>query len=127
MSKKHRGSGKVRKGFGGIRFGLNLLVYTPSVSREKLDLVAKAANGRLLWTRDVASGNKEVYYTSSPTIGPDGVVYVGSWDGGLYAFRADGPGANTTWPQYRHDPQHTGRVTKQDARIQGFEGSSAGH
>jgi outer membrane protein assembly factor BamB len=75
-------------------------------------LVAKAANGRLLWTRDVASGNKEVYYTSSPTIGPDGVVYVGSWDGGLYAFRADGPGANTTWPQYRHDPQHTGRVSK---------------
>ena len=90
-------------------------------------LVAKAANGRLLWTRDVASGNKEVYYTSSPTIGPDGVVYVGSWDGGLYAFRADGPSANTTWPQYRHDPQHTGRVTKLDARIQGFKGSSAGH
>jgi hypothetical protein len=72
-------------------------------------LVAKAANGRLLWTREVASGDKEVYYSSSPTIGPDGVVYVGSWDGGLYAFRGDGPAANTPWPQYRHDPQHTGR------------------
>ena len=72
-------------------------------------LVAKAPNGRLLWTREVASGEKEVYYTSSPTIGPDGTVYVGSWDGGLYAFRGDGPAAKTSWPQYRHDAQHTGR------------------
>jgi outer membrane protein assembly factor BamB len=72
-------------------------------------LVARAANGRILWTREVASGGKEVYYSSSPTIGPDGVVYVGSWDGGLYAFRADGPSAKTSWPQYRHDAQHTGR------------------
>jgi outer membrane protein assembly factor BamB len=72
-------------------------------------LVAKAANGRLLWEREVASGDKEVYYSSSPTISPDGVVYVGSWDGGLYAFRTDGPAAKTSWPQYRHDPQHTGR------------------
>jgi outer membrane protein assembly factor BamB len=72
-------------------------------------LYALAANGRLLWTREVAMGDKQVYYSSSPTISPDGVVYVGSWDGGLYAFRTDGPGASTTWPQYRHDPQHTGR------------------
>jgi outer membrane protein assembly factor BamB len=74
-------------------------------------LYALAANGRLLWTREVASGEKQVYYSSAPTIGPDGVVYVGSWDGGLYAFRADGPAASTIWPQYRHDPQHTGRVS----------------
>jgi len=75
-------------------------------------VVARAANGRLLWTREVATGGKEVYYTSSPTIGPDGTVYVGSWDGGLYAFRGDGPAAKTSWPQYRHDAQHTGRQTK---------------
>jgi outer membrane protein assembly factor BamB len=75
-------------------------------------LVAKAANGRLLWTREVASGGKEVYYSSSPTIGPNGLVYVGSWDGGLYALLGDGPAASTPWPQYRHDPQHTGRVSK---------------
>ena len=43
MSKKNRGSGKVRKGAGGVRFGLNLLVYTPTFSREKLDLIAKVA------------------------------------------------------------------------------------
>ncbi len=43
MSKKHRGLGKVCKGTGGVRFGLNLLVYTPTFSRERLDLVAKVA------------------------------------------------------------------------------------
>jgi len=75
-------------------------------------LYAMAGNGRLLWSREVASGDKGVYYSSAPTIGPDGTVYVGSWDGGLYAFRGDGPAANTLWPQYRHDPQHTGRLTK---------------
>lgn len=75
-------------------------------------LCAMADNGRLLWSREVASGDKDVYYTSAPTIGPDGTVYVGSWDGGLYAFRGDGPAANTLWPQYRHDAQHTGRLTK---------------
>jgi outer membrane protein assembly factor BamB len=75
-------------------------------------LYAMAANGRLLWTREVAGGDKEVYYASSPVIGPDGTIYVGSWDGGVYAFRGDGPPAATLWPQYRHDAQHTGRTTK---------------
>lgn len=79
-------------------------------------LCAMADNGRLLWSREVASGDKDVYYTSAPTIGPDGTVYVGSWDGGLYAFRGDGPAANTLWPQYRHDAQHTGRLTKPPKR-----------
>ena len=44
--KKKRGSGKgrkVRKGLSGIRFGLNLLVYTPTFSRERIDLIAKVA------------------------------------------------------------------------------------
>ncbi len=41
--KKNRASGKVRKGLSGIRFGLNLLVYTPTFSRERIDLVAKVA------------------------------------------------------------------------------------
>jgi outer membrane protein assembly factor BamB len=73
-------------------------------------LRAFAADGRLLYARDVVSGSKDVYYTGSPTIAPDGTVYVASWDGGIYAFRGDGPPANTWWPQYRHDAQHTGRV-----------------
>jgi len=73
-------------------------------------LYGLTASGRLLWKRDVAAGSKDLYYTSSPTIAPDGTIYVGSWDNGLYAFRGDGPPAGTMWPQYRHDAQHVGRL-----------------
>jgi outer membrane protein assembly factor BamB len=98
---------------------LDILVGTAAVSDKGTVyflpddgfLYAVAANGRLLWTREIAVDDKDVYYTSAPTIGPDGTVYVGSWDGGLYAFRGDGPPAHTVWPQYRHDAQHTGRAT----------------
>ncbi len=97
---------------------LDILVGTAAVSDKGTVyflpddgiLYAVAANGRLLWSKEVAFDDKEVYYTSAPTIGPDGTVYVGSWDGGLYAFRGDGPPANTAWPLHRHDPQHTGRA-----------------
>lgn len=75
-------------------------------------LYALSSSGRIAWRYEVAVGGKDLYYTSSPTIGPDGTVYVGSWDGGLYAFRGDGPPAQTIWPQYRHDAQHTGRMTR---------------
>ena len=73
-------------------------------------LYAFANGARLLYSRDVVDGSKEVYYTGSPVIAPDGTIYTTSWDGGIYAFRGDGPPAATWWPQYRHDAQHTGRV-----------------
>jgi outer membrane protein assembly factor BamB len=66
--------------------------------------------GRPVWVHEIAEDDKDTYYGSSPAIAPDGTVYVGSWDGGLYAFEGDGAPAKTLWPQYRHDAQHTGRV-----------------
>jgi len=55
------------------------------------------------------------YYTtgggvnSSPTIGSDGTLYFGSDDGKLYAVYSSSTGlANSAWPQYLHDPPHTG-------------------
>ena len=49
---------------------------------------------------------------SSPTIGMDGTIYLGSDDGYLYAIDSGtGQGlANSSWPMFHHDPQHTGRV-----------------
>uniref|UniRef100_A0A7C4CB38 PKD domain-containing protein n=1 Tax=candidate division WOR-3 bacterium TaxID=2052148 RepID=A0A7C4CB38_UNCW3 len=73
-------------------------------------LWAVRSSGRLVWKQALAGGDKDLYYTSAPTIGPDGTVYVGSWDGGLYAFRGDGPPARTIWPQFRRDAQRTGRL-----------------
>ena len=40
------------------------------------------ASGSVLWSVSVGQ-----HMSSSPAIGPDGTVYVGCWDGNLYAFR----------------------------------------
>ncbi len=98
----------------------DIVVATPALSAKGTlyflpdDGLAYAVNahGRPVWTYEIAADEKDLYYTSAPTIGPDGTVYIGSWDGGLYAFEGDEPPANTLWPQYRHDAQHTGRLTR---------------
>jgi len=48
---------------------------------------------------------------SSPAIGPDGTVYVGSDDKKLYAIKTASKGlAKSPWPMRGQNPQHTGRV-----------------
>ena len=50
---------------------------------------------------------------SSPAIGSDGTVYVGSFDKKLYAIKTDSKGlAKSPWPMRGQNPLHTGRVMK---------------
>jgi len=50
------------------------------------------------------------YVDSSPAIGSDGTVYVGSWDKKLYAIKADSKGlAKSPWPMRGQNARHTGR------------------
>ena len=50
---------------------------------------------------------------SSPAIGSDGTVYVGSWDHKLYAIKTDSKGrAKSLWPMRGQNARHTGRVMK---------------
>ena len=47
---------------------------------------------------------------TSAAISPDGAVYVGSWSGTLFALKGGRPLANSPWPMYGRDAQHTGRA-----------------
>jgi outer membrane protein assembly factor BamB len=48
----------------------------------------------------------------SPTIGPDGTIYVASANAGVFAIRgqANNTLANSDWPKFRHDIRNTGRI-----------------
>ena len=71
---------------------------------------AKVAVGDKRWEFETG-GN----VWSSPAIGPDGTVYVGSKDKKLYAIKTDSKGpAKSPWPMRGQNPQHTGRAPKKE-------------
>ncbi len=48
--------------------------------------------------------------TSAPIIGNNGIIYVGSHPEGLYAIESGTSGyADSPWPMFHQNPQHTGR------------------
>ena len=69
---------------------------------------AKATAGAKLW--EFETGDQ---VSSSPSIGSDGTVYVGSYDNNLYAIKTDSKGlAKSPWPMFGQNAQRTGRVMK---------------
>jgi outer membrane protein assembly factor BamB len=53
--------------------------------------------------------------TSSPAIGSDGTLYVGSVDFKLYAIKTDSKGlAKSPWPMRGQNARHTGRAPKKE-------------
>ena len=62
--------------------------------------------GTVLWEFETGDA---VY--SSPAIGSDGTVYVGSGDKKLYAIKTDSKGpAKSPWPMRGQNARHTGRA-----------------
>ncbi|RKX51936.1 MAG: hypothetical protein DRP50_08090 [Thermotoga sp.] len=50
---------------------------------------------------------------SSPAIGVDGTIYVGSFDDYLYAINGNSGGlADTPWPMFHHNVSHSERVSE---------------
>ncbi|MBN1560521.1 PQQ-binding-like beta-propeller repeat protein [candidate division KSB1 bacterium] len=48
---------------------------------------------------------------SSPAVGADGTIYIGSDDDNLYALDSSSPGlAKSFWPKFRQNRQNTGRI-----------------
>jgi hypothetical protein len=69
------------------------------------ELYAINTNGTKKW--DFTTEN---IVESSPVIGPDGTVYVGSNDKKIYALEGSSGGpAKTAWSTFRRDERHTGR------------------
>ena len=62
--------------------------------------------GAILW--EFVTGGP---VSSSPAIGSDGTLYVGSEDKRLYAIKTDSKGlAKSPWPMRGQNAQHTGRT-----------------
>ena len=76
-----------------------------SISKPKVD---HAKHERFLWEFEAG-----LPVSSSPAIGSDGTVYVGSMDKKLYAIKTDSKGlAKSPWPMRGQNARHTGRVMK---------------
>ena len=68
----------------------------------------KKKPGTVLWEFETGG---DVF--SSPAIGSDGTVYVGSRDKKLYAIKTDSKGpAKSPWPMRGQNARRTGRVMK---------------
>ena len=75
---------------------------------EGINQTSKVKIGTPIWGFETGGG---VY--SSPAIGSDGTVYVGSFDKKLYAIKTDSKGlAKSPWPMRGQNARHTGRVMK---------------
>ena len=73
--------------------------------------VKPAVAGDKLWEFQTGGGESGVW--SSPAIGSDGTVYVGSDDHKLYAIKTNSKGpAKSPWPMRGQNARHTGRVMK---------------
>ena len=76
-----------------------------------INQTSKAKIGTPIWEYKTGSG----VWSSSPAIGSDGTVYVGSLDKKLYAIKSDSKGlAKSPWPMRGQNPLHTGRVPKKE-------------
>ena len=77
------------------------------------NLYSLAPSGKVRWQKQIGSIElEERWIPSSPTIGPDGTVYIGSFQDGFYAFYGDGAPLNGKWSMFRGNAQHTARAPK---------------
>jgi hypothetical protein len=69
-------------------------------------LLALRPDSAIAWTFNLGGG------AGSPTLGPDGMLYVSAADGSLWAIPTPSRGlASSSWPMFHRDVRHTGRWT----------------
>jgi len=86
------------------------LVVAVGCQTQQTQQTSKVKVGTPIWEFETGGS---VY--SSPAIGSDGTVYVGSYDNKLYAIKTDSKGlAKSPWPMRGQNARHTGRVMKKN-------------
>ena len=80
-------------------------------SPQGINQTSNVKTGNPIWEFETRLGILAFGVTSSPAIGSDGTVYVGSSDKKLYAIKTDSKGlAKSPWPMRGQNAQHTGRA-----------------
>lgn len=121
-------AGTVKTGFP-IQLSDDEISSTPAIAMDGTIVVYTAEDmvhgispsGSIIWQVPLANYSKdkkakgsrfETFYPS-PTIGPDGTIYVASAQAGVFAVQGttNNSLANTAWPKFRHDIRNTGRVS----------------
>jgi hypothetical protein len=96
-----------------VAFGRQFGELEERVHREMYNLLGDPATKlsfRVKWAFPT-----EDWVSSSPVIGADGTIYVGSWDNNLYAIGSSSRGlAIPPWPMFHHNVRHTGRAAQAD-------------
>ena len=94
-----------------VMIGLSLVVAVGcGTTPQGINQTSKVEVGTPIWEFE-----KGVIVFSSPAIGSDGTVYVGSEDKKLYAIETESKGpAKSPWPMFGQNAQRTGRASKKE-------------
>jgi len=91
-----------------VMFSLALVVAVGcGTTPQGINQTSKVKVGTPIWEFETGGG-----VDSSPAIGSDGTVYVGSFDSKVYAIKTDSKGlAKSPWPMRGQNARHTGRIS----------------
>ncbi|MBN1797795.1 MAG: PQQ-binding-like beta-propeller repeat protein [Spirochaetales bacterium] len=80
------------------------------VSADENHLSALSPSGTVLWSQQIQGEMTDLMLSRQ------GILYAGSSDWSLYAFKAETAMASP-WPQYQHDALHSGQSSRKLARV----------
>ena len=94
-----------------VMFSLALVVAVGCrTTPQGINQTSKVEIGAPIWEFETGGG-----VHSSPAIGSDGTLYVGSFDKNLYAIKTDSKSlAKSPWLMRGQNAQHTGRAPKKE-------------
>jgi outer membrane protein assembly factor BamB len=95
-------------GHSTAALGKDGLIY---VNTWDLKTLALSPEGTVEWEFPMEGPAVGGLFAAIPTLTADGVMYVGSGNGRLYAIRASSGFANSPWPMFGRNTRHTANVS----------------